>query len=223
LALKIQFAKRMLECHHKEVIIKTNIIKKAQFKKYIIDNDKKHIIFDFDKTLCTLLIDWAPWRKEMDALFALHELTPKNEPGFNYAEIINRCVEKDGDEVRERALEINYRIEKEYYFGYDVSPLARPLLEFTKKYAKLYVWTSNDRRTVAPILEELDISKFFEKIITCNDVKYSKPKADGFFLINDKKSPLSQYLLIGDSRSDSGAAIDAGIDFLNIAEFENFL
>lgn len=213
----------MLECHHKEVIIKTNIIKKAQFEKYIIDNNKKHIIFDFDETLCTLLVDWAPWRKEMDALFALYGLTPKNEPGFNYAEIINRCVEKDGDGVRERVLEINYRIEKEHYSGYALSPLAMPLLELSKKYAKLYLWTSNDRRTVTPILEELNISKLFEKIVTRNDVKYSKPKADGFFLIHDKKSPLSQYLLIGDSRSDSGAAIDAGIDFLNIAEFGDFL
>jgi phosphoglycolate phosphatase-like HAD superfamily hydrolase len=213
----------MLECHHKDIIAKTNIIKKDQFEKYLIDNNKKHIIFDFDETLCTLLIDWTPWRKELDELFAASDLTPKNEPDFNYAVIVNLYIEKYGKAGRDEIVALNYRIEKDYYSGYELSPIALPLLESVEKIAQLYLWTSNDRRTVAPILRELEIADKFQKIITRNDVEYVKPKAVGFALIYDERNARSQYLLIGDSRSDSGAATDAGIDFINIAEFNDFL
>jgi phosphoglycolate phosphatase-like HAD superfamily hydrolase len=213
----------MLECHHKDIRIKINIIKKEQFEKYIIDNDKKHIIFDFDETLCTLLIDWTPWRKKLDELFVTSDLTPKNEPDFNYADIVNRYIEKYGKAGRDEIVALNYRIEEDYYSGYELSPIALPLLESAEKFAQLYLWTSNDRRTVVPILRELEIVDKFQKIVTRNDVDYVKPKAAGFALIHDGRSARSRYLLIGDSRSDSGAAIDASIDFINIAEFNDFL
>ena len=170
-----------------------------------------------------MLIDWTPWRKELDELFAASDLTPKNEPDFNYAVIVNLYIEKYGKAGRDEIVALNYRIEKDYYSGYELSPIALPLLESVEKIAQLYLWTSNDRRTVAPILRELEIADKFQKIITRNDVEYVKPKAVGFALIYDERNARSQYLLIGDSRSDSGAATDAGIDFINIAEFNDFL
>ncbi|MDO8240818.1 MAG: HAD hydrolase-like protein [Candidatus Moranbacteria bacterium] len=193
---------------------------KEQFENYLQEKNKNHIIFDFDATLCTLLVDWNPWRKEMDDIFSELGLNVDRSSNFNYSEMLNRCVEKGGDAMRDRIMEMNYNVEKNFSSGYDLSPLAMPLLELSKTNADLYLWTSNDKRTIMPILEELNWVKFFKKIVTRNDVRYIKPSADGFALIYDENVPKSQYLLIGDSRSDSGAAQAAGIDFLNIDEFE---
>ncbi|MFA7208965.1 MAG: HAD hydrolase-like protein [Parcubacteria group bacterium] len=198
-------------------------MKKEQFENYIQEKDIKHIIFDFDKTLCTLLVDWKPWCEELDGIFSEFGLDFSESPDLNYSEKINLCIEKGGDAASERMNEMNFGIEKDFFYGYDLSPLAAPLLELSRKYAELYLWTSNDRRTIQLILEELGWAKFFAKIVTRNDVRYIKPRADGFSLIFDGSFPKSRYLLIGDSRADSGAAQAAGIDFLNISELGNFL
>lgn len=198
-------------------------MKKEQFENYIREKSKTHIIFDFDQTLCTLLVDWKPWCEELDGIFSEFGLDFSDSPDLNYSEKINLCIEKGGNAASERIKEMNYGIERDFFSGYEPSPIAVPLLESSKKHAGLYLWTSNDRRTIKPILEELDLAKFFAKIVTRNDVRYIKPRADGFSLIFDGSVPKSRYLLIGDSRSDSGAAQDAGIDFLNISELGNFL
>ena len=57
-------------------------MKKEQFLSYIKEKGKKHIIFDLDRTLCTLLIDWDPWIKEMNELFSSFGLTP--EKGLDF-------------------------------------------------------------------------------------------------------------------------------------------
>jgi phosphoglycolate phosphatase len=186
-----------------------------EFEIYLQEKNKKHVIFDFDETLCTLRIDWENWRREMDDLFSAYEI--RLDPSkIGYSKVQNYCIEKYGAKARSKILEINYKNERDCYSGYELPPITRPLLSLAKAQAKLYIWTSNDIKTVAPILAELEINKLFNKIITRNDVRYIKPDPEGFYLISDKNSPKSYYLLIGDSSSDSGAAKNAGIDFLNI-------
>lgn len=187
-----------------------------EFEIYLKEKNKKHIIFDFDETLCTLLIDWTNWIKEMEEVFSQCNVKlSTSESGYSsYAKAQNICIKQRGDEI----LEINYSNEKEYYSGYDLSPVAIPLLELAKNYAELYIWTSNDKRTVLPILKELNIDKLFKKIIYRNSATYIKPNPEGFNLINERNNPKSEYLLVGDSEADKGAAIESGIDFLNIKE-----
>jgi HAD superfamily hydrolase (TIGR01549 family) len=96
--------------------------------------------------------------------------------------------------------------------------VALPLLALVKDCAELYIWTSNDEKTVAPILNELNINKLFKKIITRNNVNYIKPNPEGFYLINKENNSKANYLLVGDSDADKGAAIESGIDFFNIKE-----
>lgn len=190
---------------------------KEEFIKFLKDKGKKHIIFDFDETLCTLLIDWSNWVTEMEQLFISYGLglDPK-ETG--YAPAQNYCIEKFGDEARDRIIGINLKNEKEFCSGYDLHPMTGQLLRTAREHAELYVWTSNDQETVLPIIEKLDFSKYFKKIVTRNDVRFIKPHPDGFRLIHDSQKPRSEYLLIGDSKADSGAAANAGIDFLYISE-----
>ncbi len=190
-----------------------------EFENYIKEKDKKHIIFDFDGTICKLLIDWSDWKKELEEIVAEYDLGVSGTEAGLY-EIQSICVEKGGQEARTRILEMNYRIEKEYCAGFELLPVALPVLEVAKKWAQLYVWTSNDQRTIMPILEELKIEKMFERVVTRNDVDFIKPHPQGFDLIYDAKNPKSQYLIIGDSSADEGAGKNSGIDFLNITEFE---
>lgn len=193
-----------------------------EFKNYLKEKNKKHVIFDFDETLAKLLIDWSNWQQDMKNIFSscgidFESMKFKHN---NYSEAQNQCVRKFGDKVKQKILEECYKNEKEYYQGYDLFPTTLPLLEASKDLVKIYLWTSNDEKTILPILRELEIIEFFEKIITHNDVRFIKPDPEGFFLISDGKSLKEEYLFIGDSASDIGAGENAEIDFINIAEIK---
>lgn len=190
---------------------------KNKFLKYLKENNKKQVIFDFDETLCTLLIDWDNWVREMEEIFSSYKikLNPKE---IGYAAVQNYCIEKFGDEARNKIIDINFQNERQFYSGYNLHVDTLQLLQTSRELAQLYIWTSNDRATITPIIEELGLAKFFKRIITRNDVKYIKPSPDGFLLIYDQEHPKSEYLLIGDSRYDSQAAVNAGIDFLHISK-----
>lgn len=191
----------------------------AEFENYIREKNKKHIIFDFDGTICKLLIDWRPWRQEMEALAERYKTEVViAEVGFQ--KIQNAYIETGGREARDNILEINYRNEKQYYTGYKFLPVALPLISLAKKYATLYIWTSNDHRIIDPILTELKIDDYFAKVFARNDVTFIKPNPEGFSLIYNEKNPKTQYLIIGDSAADEGAGQNVGIDFLNIAELK---
>lgn len=188
-----------------------------EFENYIKEKNKKHIIFDFDETICELLINWDNWCREIEEVASYYGIEVKqSEFGFQSAQ--NACIEKGGKGVRDKILEISYQTETNYYSGYELLPVALPLISLAKEYAELYVWTSNDRRTVMPILKELKIGKSFSKVVARNDVNFIKPNPEGFSLIDDKDNPKSEYLLIGNSKADEGAGRHAGIDFINIAE-----
>ena len=115
------------------------------------------------------------------------------EVGFQ--KIQNAYIEKGGEEARNKILEINYRNEKQHYTGYELLPVALPLLELVKKCATVYVWTSNDHRTIDPILVELGMDNFFTKVVARNDVTFIKPDPEGFSLIYDEKNPKTEYLI----------------------------
>jgi HAD superfamily hydrolase (TIGR01549 family) len=188
-----------------------------EFENYIKEKNKKHIIFDFDETICELLINWKNWCKEIEELASDYDVELKTSE-FGFQNIQNACIKKGGKEAWDKILEISYRNEKECYSGYKLVPVSLPIISLAKKYAELYVWTSNDQRTVMPILKELKINSSFSKVVARNDVDFIKPNPEGFYLIYDKNNPKSDYLMIGDSEADLGASKDAGIDFINIKE-----
>ncbi|MFA6047609.1 MAG: HAD-IA family hydrolase [Parcubacteria group bacterium] len=193
---------------------------KNEFEEYLRSKSKKHIIFDFDQTLCDLLINWDDWAKEMKALYLSFRINLDPEK-HGHLELQNMCVEKYGDEARDKILEINYRNEKDCSLGYKLLPATISILSLAKNLARLYIWSSNDRLTIKPILDEVGVEKLFSKIITRNDVTYVKPNPEGFYLIYNKNNPKSEYLMIGDSQADEKAAKEAGIDFLKIADLKD--
>ncbi|HRZ34027.1 MAG TPA: HAD hydrolase-like protein [Candidatus Moranbacteria bacterium] len=190
-----------------------------EFENFIKEKNKKHIIFDFDETICELLINWDNWCKEIEEVASRYEIG-FNPSEFGFQNAQNVCIEKGGKEARDEILEISYKNEKDYYSGYELSPVVLPLIKLAKEYANLYIWTSNDQRTVMPILKELKIDTLFDKVVARNDVNFIKPNPEGFNLVYDKNNPKSEYLIIGNSKADEGAGKNAGIDFINIAELK---
>ncbi|HYX49958.1 MAG TPA: hypothetical protein VE843_09475 [Ktedonobacteraceae bacterium] len=43
-------------------------MKTTDFQQYLRKNQKREVIFDFDETISTLLIDWAEWDKAVGQL-----------------------------------------------------------------------------------------------------------------------------------------------------------
>jgi HAD superfamily hydrolase (TIGR01549 family) len=193
-------------------------MKTADFQEYLRKNKKRKVIFDFDETISTLLIDWTKWDK------AVGQVLQKYDPTFVPPDVIeavqqNTFMQRFGKKLRDDLLHTTYKYEKELVSGHQVNPVALALIEKARSVANLYIWTSNHAGTIRPILQELHLDNAFKRIIARGDVTFIKPHPEGFYVLFDEVSPKSTYLLIGDSKKDEEAAKSARIDFLNISSF----
>ena len=89
----------------------------------------------------------------------------------------------------------------------------REVLEFLKsKRMILAIFTGKGKRTAMMTLEKIGIEKFFDLIVTGNDVDSYKPSAEGIRkVLNTFKLEPSDVLMVGDSVSDVQAANEAGV------------
>lgn len=190
----------------------------ADFQQYLRKNKKREVIFDFDETISTLLVDWVKWDK------AVGQVLQKYDPAFVPPDVIdavqqNTFMQRFGKKLRDDLLHTTYKYEKELVSGHRVNPVALALIEKARSVANLHIWTSNHAGTIHPILQELHLDNAFKRIIARGDVMFIKPHPEGFYVLFDEVSPKSTYLLIGDSKKDEEAAKSASIDFLNISSF----
>lgn len=191
-------------------------MQRSSFLEYLKRNKKKHVIFDLDETLVTLKINWNFWIEDMVNLFNKYGITHNNS---DFAISENELIKKYGNDMRKKITEINYRHEKKYFSGYIKHTNILEILNFVYEKADLHLWTSNDKRTIMPVLQELKIDNYFKTIVTRNDVEFIKPDPSGFKIINKSSSSLYEFIFIGDSSADKGAALGAGIEFMHVSEF----
>lgn len=193
----------------------------TSLREYLSLHHKTHLIFDFDETIFMLLL---PWRNAL--VYAANDLRNldknlyekyENDIG-RLSEMQNKFVKKHGKKAKDIFIENNMRFESEHLQGVDIN---QELIDFinTATNVSLFVWSSNTRPVIEKVLKEFGIHHKFEKIITRNDVDLLKPSSEGFTLIYDQSIPKSQYLMVGDSMSDEGAAKAAGIDFFRVMYF----
>ncbi len=77
---------------------------------------------------------------------------------------------------------------------------------------KLAVFTGKGNRTVSITLEELDIARYFDLVISGSDVECHKPHPEGIFKIMETFSvPPESVLMVGDAPPDIAASRSAGI------------
>jgi pyrophosphatase PpaX len=92
-------------------------------------------------------------------------------------------------------------------------PGIEEVLEYTKKRGrKLAVFTGKGTHTASITLQEFSIDKYFDYVVTGNDVLKHKPSSEGLKKIMAYFSLApDEVLMVGDSRSDVMASREAGV------------
>lgn len=189
-------------------------------EQYLEKHRKKHLIFDFDETLFTLLLPWEIYLEELHN--KIMDFDP-NLRGFSHGKVLNavenEAVRRWGEPMVKLRREYSEYFEKKFYKGVVEHKNITDFLKKKWKKYDCYIWTSNMRSTIEPILVEHDMLKFFKKLVTRSEVELTKPEPEGFYMIFDEKHHKKEdFLMIGDSLNDEGAAKNAGIDFFLVKE-----
>lgn len=94
----------------------------------------------------------------------------------------------------------------------------KEILEFLKnKNYPLGIFTGKGREASMITLKYLGVDKYFDLIVTGDDVNNHKPSADGIFkFVNHFNLKPEKVLMIGDSVSDVKAAKEAGVKIASV-------
>ena len=183
----------------------------SNLETYLQANPKKYLIFDFDETLFTLQLPWGRYHAELRK--KLRELDPTYRQEDDTTELENNITQKLGQKAAEVRWNYSKQFEKDNFRG--MTELT-DLTDFIRQHHSEYVfflWTSNMRETVQPILQKSGLLPYFKQLVTKGDVSLMKPNPEGFKLLFDsKKQKKDEFLLIGDSKHDKKAAEAIGID-----------
>lgn len=195
-------------------------------QNYLEDHPKKHLIFDFDETLFTLLL---PWEKYIAGLTEkLLQLDPSLKEFTHHKtlnDLENEAVRRHDEAAITLRREYSTEFEDSYLQGVEehkaltnfIREHAHDLNEMgTPKY-NFYLWTTNMRTTVEPILIKKSMIQYFKQLVTKSEVKLTKPEAEGFYMLFDADTQKKEdFLMIGDSVNDEGAARNVGIEFYSV-------
>lgn len=188
-------------------------------QEYLQTHKKTDIIFDFDETICELLLDW---NRAYD--FGMDRLKDIDAPLFeelmssvaDWAESQNAFVRKHGKDALDIIVDNNIKFESDLLKGVRKNDELIEFLKLDNDYTK-YIWTSNTRGVVEDALREMELLNKFTNIVTRNELNFLKPNVEGFTHLHDGKIPVSRFLFVGDSTSDKGAADALGMDFFKVS------
>ena len=121
----------------------------------------------------------------------------------------------------EKHLEVGkdyYKFYSDNHFMADIYPgLKEILIELKKKNYPLGIYTGKGRESSMITLEKLGVDKYFDLIVTGDDVENHKPSPEGILkFVNKFKLKNERVLMIGDSVSDVKAARDAGVKIASV-------
>ncbi|OGU75355.1 MAG: phosphatase [Ignavibacteria bacterium RBG_16_34_14] len=118
----------------------------------------------------------------------------------------------------ENAIEDYYKFYKDEHNLAAVYPGIKELLRSIKeKNIPIGIFTGKGRRTTLITLEVLGLDKYFDLIVTGDDVKEHKPSGEGIIkFINAFGLNKEKVLMIGDSVGDIKAAREAGVKIASV-------
>ncbi len=186
----------------------------TQLQQFLKDNHKKYFIYDFDGTLADIQIDWTDWHE------GTARIMEKYNPDFNWHggkvfKQVNDYIKEYGQRIRDEFWQFHREYEQDYVTGYLPNTT---LLEFLKSNPSQvnFLYTSNMRQTVMPMLKEMEIVDSFDHKVTRDDVMLVKPEMEGMEKIYVPGTDKKDYLMFGDSHADEGLAYNFGIDFWQV-------
>lgn len=180
-------------------------------------NKFKGIIFDIDGTLTST----------NDLIFASFNFITKKYLGktFSDEEILKwfgpteDVILKEfcGDDY-EKAREEYYKYYSDNHFMADIYPGIKEILDELKaNEVLLSIYTGKGKEAATITLKKLNIYKYFDLIITGDEVKEHKPSPEGIEIFLDKFNlKKDEVIMIGDSPSDINAARSAGVKVASV-------
>jgi len=191
---------------------------------------KKHIVFDFDDTLCDSYsysflcykntiqeFNHSTSDKEILDLFnssqglTIDDTYGKAIARFNLDTSLQTLIRHDQKLMQES-------LEKLHVFDF----VPQMLQALTQKGDTLHICTNRYRSTLIPILKHNNIFNMFETIISCKDEGYPKPNPKSLLdIIRKYGNNKSNFIYFGDSEVDAKFAKRAGIDFVIIDQYLN--
>lgn len=191
----------------------------TQLKRY--SQDKQFFVFDFDRTLAKMEIDWSGWHIQLANLFDKYDshLDVNQKPIPHSWHYRNQLVEIYGDNLLNEIREMTTNYESKFLNA--LTPNTE-LVNFiqTTNFLTFYVYSSNSKKTVITGISELGLLEYIRAVVSLDDVRFIKPNPEGFYLFDNFEQKKSQFLMIGDSEADQKAAQAAGIDFVECKTFE---
>jgi len=153
--------------------------------KYDIKPGVKGLIFDLDGTLVdSMPLHFEGWKKACDR-FGAHIDTSflrfhTGSPGWSIAAAIIENSGLNGSVTVEQIMKV--KLEEFYKVQHLIKPI-EPVAEIVRKYfgiLPMAVGTGGHREAVERTLEVTGLRKYFDIVITANDVKFHKPHPETF-------------------------------------------
>jgi pyrophosphatase PpaX len=174
-------------------------------------------IFDIDGTLTStnqLIFDSFNFiaKKYLDKTFSDEEIIGLFGP--TERQIIKKLFGENYKEVSEDY----YKFYSDNHSMVDIYPgLKEILVELKNNNYPIGIFTGKGRDSSMITLTKLGIDKYFDLIVTGDDVENSKPSPEGILKFVDKFNLEKQkVLMIGDSVSDVKAAREAGVKIASV-------
>ncbi|WP_298982381.1 phosphoglycolate phosphatase [uncultured Roseibium sp.] len=184
------------------------------------------LVFDLDGTLVSSMEDLvATLNVVMTA--AGHSTIPQDDVahmvGMGAKVLIQRGLEFNGIDWTDADIEPLFEHFLEHYAA-NIAVHTRPfdgvvdaLKAFREEGWKLAVCTNKAERLTLPLLTELDLSQYFDAVISGDTFSVSKPDAAPVHgAINQAGGTVTGSIMIGDSVTDINAARNAGIPVIAV-------
>lgn len=191
---------------------------------YLIQHPKKYLIFDLDSTIVLLNIDWSSYRRDLfDLVSTFDKPLTQQVPFVPFAglELTNRAIKKHGDFAKKKIDTFVEQYETSHYSGYTPNTKLLTFIRTHKKEYVYFIWTSNMKKSFEEFMAQENLNNVFSVIVDRGSTPLLKPEINGFSLMFMQGTSLNEYLMIGDSVFDEGAAINAEIDFFKIDYFSH--
>ena len=197
-------------------------MKRMRFK------DVEAILFDFEGTLvdCQWNVQQAV-QETLDRLrvlgFPIDRLKRKKYSVLNNeAMVMASEIGYSSEQVKEVIGAIYDRFDADALLRWHIKPQAKECLSFLKASGIQMGLVSNvGRKVLEKAVMKLEISPWFQLLISRNDVQYLKPNSEGIRLaLNHLRVQEEKTFFVGDSLDDMQAAKDAGLKVIILSSGE---
>lgn len=179
------------------------------------DRNYKYILFDWDGTSAKTLDIWLNLYKELSQKYKvdISSLTDLDLVGKAFGKFV-KGFENLGFKNPVEACDEAWAMVDERVRNVEIYPNIKEVLEKLKMDGKrMALHTSSNRNMLYPAIINTNLEKYFEIILTKDDVKNGKPDPEVILKeIDFFKAKPDECLIVGDSDGDIKAGNNAGVD-----------